>query len=287
VERDIQDLLGKDDIIMDFHAATLGWRSWWDAIEVGASDVNQVLAEAVQVKEGDHILDITTGIGEAAAELARAVGPKGSVTANKIAPRVCGMARSRPINFELEQMGFCDEEEEALDFAEGSFDSVICRWGLMFFPETKNSLEHIKSVLKPGGRFAAVVWGQPDSVPMISVPFRVVSRQLQAPPSSILELGSFSLSDSKELEILLYAAGFEEVYSETKKLTLSWDSVNSFLRFLTECAPYIGRMIDEVAPENRKKIIWHLKDAISDYADFDGQIRMNNSAICVSARLPK
>src|SRR6266849_8939335 len=45
-----------------------------------------------------------------------------------------------------------------LPFADGSFDAVICQFGLMFFPDKAAGVREAFRVLKPGGRYLFNVW---------------------------------------------------------------------------------------------------------------------------------
>ena len=47
---------------------------------------------------------------------------------------------------------------EELDVDEGSFDAVISRVGLIYFPDQQRALAGMRRALRPGGRLAAVVY---------------------------------------------------------------------------------------------------------------------------------
>ena len=49
-------------------------------------------------------------------------------------------------------------DAQALPFADGSFDAVLCQFGVMFFPDRATAYREAKRVLKPGGRFLFSVW---------------------------------------------------------------------------------------------------------------------------------
>ncbi len=41
-----------------------GWKEWWEPIEKGAQKLSQQLIELAEIKPGQRVLDIATGIGE-------------------------------------------------------------------------------------------------------------------------------------------------------------------------------------------------------------------------------
>ena len=79
--------------------AAEGWQKWWKTFEQGAQIVNQRLVELAEIKQGDKVLDIATGIGEPAITAARKVGIKGHVMATDISPQMLKIAKERAVSF--------------------------------------------------------------------------------------------------------------------------------------------------------------------------------------------
>ena len=46
----------------------------------------------------------------------------------------------------------------ALPFEDGSFDAVVCQFGVMFFPDKPGSYREVYRVLAPGGHYLFSVW---------------------------------------------------------------------------------------------------------------------------------
>jgi len=49
-------------------------------------------------------------------------------------------------------------DAEYLDFADSTFDRVLCGFGIMFFPNQERALEEFRRVMKSGGRLAVSTW---------------------------------------------------------------------------------------------------------------------------------
>jgi ubiquinone/menaquinone biosynthesis C-methylase UbiE len=58
-----------------------------------------------------------------------------------------------------EQVCFEPADATQLPYGASIFDSVVCQFGIMFFPDKKASYEEVLRVLKPGGRYVFNVWG--------------------------------------------------------------------------------------------------------------------------------
>ena len=57
-----------------------------------------------------------------------------------------------------EEVEFEPADAMALPFGDGSFEAVVCQFGLMFFPDKDKSYREVHRVLKPGGRYFFSVW---------------------------------------------------------------------------------------------------------------------------------
>ena len=103
---------------------------------------------------------------------------------------------------------------EQLDLPHYTFDSVLCRWGLMFLPNLVDALGRLQRLLRPGGKIAGAVWAEASKVPSISLAMSVVREALHAPPPPAGLPGPFSLADPEHLEDVMLDAGFVEFHCE-------------------------------------------------------------------------
>ena len=69
-----------------------GWKQHWDIWEKGAQHINARLVELAHLQPGHKVVDIATGLGEAAFTAARQVGPNSSAGASlsSVISRVAG-----------------------------------------------------------------------------------------------------------------------------------------------------------------------------------------------------
>jgi ubiquinone/menaquinone biosynthesis C-methylase UbiE len=107
------------------------------AIEIAEQhNSNERLVELAEIKQGDKVLDIATGIGEPAITAARKVGINGHVLATDISPQMLKIAKQRSISFGLQDIvEFKEIDAERIDInlqsllQLSSFNAVLCRWG--------------------------------------------------------------------------------------------------------------------------------------------------------------
>lgn len=117
-----------------------------------------ILLDAAALKPGMNVLDLASGHGEPALDIARLVAPGGHVTATDQGP-LLEIARQRAAAAGIDNITFRLADAHALPFPDGTFDRVTCRFGAMYFADPMRAFGEIRRVLKPGGRVALLVWG--------------------------------------------------------------------------------------------------------------------------------
>ena len=262
-----------------------GWQKWWKTIENGAQKINDRLIALAEIKPGQRVLDIATGIGEPAITAAKSVGKDGHVTATDISTEMLAIAEERARAMGLNKiMDFKQSDAEKLEFGTKQiFDSVLCRWGLMFLPDLDIALSNIQRVLGPGGKFATAVWSEPSKVPFISMPINTVRQETHTslPPQGIP--GPFSLSDIDSLKKAFARAGFTEVNSEPINLVFEFNTAQDYTKFNQDIVAPIRIMLANETKE-RKEEIWNTvtSQANLQFAENGtGHIKLENEAVCI------
>jgi SAM-dependent methyltransferase len=269
----------------DWSTASAGWKKWWMIIEQGVTPVTQRMVELAQIRAGQRVLDVATGIGEPALTAARLVGPSGHVTATDIAPGMLEIATERAKQAGLSNIEFREMDAETIDFPEGSFDAVLCRFGLMFLPNLAASLQAIRRVVADGGHVAAAVWGPPDRH-FGSVAMGAVARELKLPPPAPGTPNIFSLADRTALERSLTQAGFTNVRTEPLNVSLEFESVDVYVRMLQDTSPPIWNLLANQS-EERKAEVWRaVAEANRPFAAANGALHLEAESVLVAARKP-
>ena len=262
-----------------------GWRTWWATFEHGGQAVSDRLVELARIQSGERVLDVATGIGEPAVTAARRVGPRGRVVATDLSNQMLAIARARAAELGLGNVEFRTMDAEAPDLPERTFDAVLCRWALMFFPEPEATLGALRRLMIPGGSLAVAVWDVGPKVPIISLRMNAMISVLglaQPPPGTP---GPFRLADPRHLERMFTRAGFTGVRIERLTAVFDFESVESFTRFQREVGgPRVPTLAERPA-EQRAKFWQAVADGVRPYASAgDGSVRLPNELICVAAR---
>ena len=165
-----------------WNSAAVGWKEWSELAESAYGHISERLVELAGVQAGSHVLDVAAGYGEPGLTAARRAGPEGSVVATDISAEMLAFGRERAAAAGLGNVEFMQSDASSLDFPHASFDAAVSRWGIIFEPDAEAAAGRIRGFLKPGARMAISSWGEPDQVPLLSIPMRTTMKRLDLPP---------------------------------------------------------------------------------------------------------
>ncbi len=230
-----------------------GWARWDERLRRLTQPVTDRLAE--EVRQGDRVLDVSSGVGEPAITLAEHVGPSGSVLGTDLVEAMIESARVNAAARGASNVEFRKMDGERLDVPAGSFDAAIIRWGLMFMPDPLACLSRVKAALRPGGRLALTVWAGPDRNPWVALPMRILLGHLEVPPPEPGAPGIFALADWERLQDIIESASFTNVLHEELALPMSdTDSGAEYLRLMLDLAGPIASLFARVPEEERQAV---------------------------------
>jgi enediyne biosynthesis protein CalE5 len=267
-----------------WNGAASGWRKWSPMIDGGTCAISARLVELAGVEAGSRVLDVAAGYGEPALTAARRAGPDGSVVATDISPEMIAYGRERAAQAGLENIEFVESAAASLDFPQGNFDAALSRWGIIFEPEAEAAAGRIRSFLTLGGRFAISSWGAPERVPMIALPMKIASEQLDVPLPPPGTPGPLSRPTPEALGGLLGTAGFAEVTVEEADVLLEWDSPEDFTTFNREIVPPLRAILAERSEEQQEDALTAITEAARASSGQAGEVTLSNLALLAVGR---
>jgi SAM-dependent methyltransferase len=108
--------------------------------------------EALDPRPGERIVDIGSGPGMLAAELAEAVGREGAVCGVDVSESMNAIARSLPRAEGAAPMEFVLGDALAIPLPTGGFDAAVCTQVYEYVEDLPAALAEARRVLRPGGR---------------------------------------------------------------------------------------------------------------------------------------
>lgn len=235
-----------------WETAAEAWNRWGPAIETWLGAATELMLDDVRLTPGSRVLDVAAGAGGQTFAAARRVGPTGHVLATDISPAILGFARAA-----AQKEGLSNVETRELDgerhdaLPAESFDAAISRVGLIYFPDQQRALAGIRHALKPGGRFAAVVYSTPEKNPFFALPVGIIRRRAQLPPPLPGQPGPFSLGGEGVLARTLEQAGFRDVEVRKVESPVCLPSAAECVRFERESFGALLQMMAGMDAEAR------------------------------------
>jgi ubiquinone/menaquinone biosynthesis C-methylase UbiE len=182
------------------------WEKHREIIRHMFAPITQALVEEAQIGSGQLVLDVATGPGEPTLTLAELVGPQGKISGVDPIPEMVAAARREASRLELRNVQFDIAFADHLPFPADTFDAVVSRFGVMFFPSPLDAVREMLRVLKPGQKLAFAVWHSAERNPFHYSLSRVVDRFVHSPPLEQDALDTFRFAArGKLLEILIQA----------------------------------------------------------------------------------
>ncbi len=134
----------------------------YDALSAGLSfwqdpRWRRALVDAIEPEGGARVLDVATGTGMVAAELAARCGC--SVVALDQSPEMLAAARSRFSGWDRVEL--IEGQAEVLPFADESFDALTFTYLLRYVDDPRATIAELARVVRPGGRMASLEFGVP------------------------------------------------------------------------------------------------------------------------------
>jgi ubiquinone/menaquinone biosynthesis C-methylase UbiE len=102
------------------------------------------------------ILEVAAGTGVVTRAMAAAL-PGARIVASDLNQPMLDRAAAMQKNG---QVTWRQADAQALPFADGSFDAVVCQFGAMFFPDRVQAYREARRVLRPGGQFLFSAWDE-------------------------------------------------------------------------------------------------------------------------------
>lgn len=171
-----------EEIIKRWHGSAPFWEKHHDMIRGMFAPITQALIEDAGFGRADYVLDVATGPGEPALSVAALAEPNGKVFGVDPIQGMVDAARSAAERLQLKNVKFDVAFADDLPFAANTFDAVISRFGVMFFPSPVDGVREMLRVLKPGRKVALAVWHFAEKNPFHYALARVMDRYVDAVP---------------------------------------------------------------------------------------------------------
>jgi SAM-dependent methyltransferase len=159
-----------------------------------------------------QVLEIAAGTGIVTRALRAALPVGVSITATDLNQPMLDHAAARLPGSDV---AWRQADAMALPFADGSFDVVVCQFGVMFFPDKPTAYREAWRVLRPGGSYIFNVWDRIDANDGSQVVSDAVAALFPDNPPQFLRRTPHGHHDIAVIRDGLAGAGFAPIVVET------------------------------------------------------------------------
>ncbi len=219
----------------------------------------QDLATRIGPEAIEDVLEIACGTGRLTKHLRARLPAPVRIEAIDLNPVMIAIARSA-----LPEAGihWMKGDAQELPHATGSFDLVICQFGIMFMPDKSRALAEFHRVLRKGGRLLFNTWNSIETNKVVHAASETINRFFPGNPP-VFYRSPFSFHDDILIRSLLQDAGFGDIRVNLLKTTGSSPSAAEAAMGLVEGSPVIGFILEN-APELLPRIRESVEKEIGD-----------------------
>lgn len=263
-----------------------GWDRSTPLIHAWLAPATAAMLARLRLRPGARVLDLAAGAGDQTKDVAQAVGPTGHVLATDISPRILAFAQRNLGAAGLAHVRYAVADAEQAVPGEAPFDAVLCRLGLMLCANPAAALASAFEALRPGGRFAALVFGEPAHNPCITTLMRLARqhRGLNGGASPYTAGGLFSLAEPGRLAGLLAAAGYADIEVEPLAAPFALPDVATYIGFVRDSGSPIMELLAPLDPSAQAAAWQAMAAALQPFTGERGWVGPNELLLCSATR---
>jgi SAM-dependent methyltransferase len=206
------------------------------------------LAEALDIRPGQRVLDVAAGNGNATLAAARRFA---DVTSTDYVPDLLTKGRVRA-EAEGMKVDFRIADAEALPFDDGDFDTVLSTFGVMFTPNQRQAAAEMARVCRPGGKIGMANW-TPEG--FIGAIFKTLGRYLP-PPAGVKSPALWGVEDHLGV---MFSGAAADIAVTRRHFAFRYHSVDQWLDLFRTYYGPIHKAFAALGPDDQDNLAADLK----------------------------
>jgi SAM-dependent methyltransferase len=271
------------------HEQTAFWngragRAWVEEQEVldaVLKPFEELLVEAVGAASGHRVLDVGCGTGSTTLAAARRLGAKGHCLGVDISEPMIAVARARAER-EGTAASFVCADAQSHAFEPSGFDTIISRFGVMFFDNPVLAFANLRRAARDDARLQVIVWRSAAENPFMTTAERAAAPLLSNLPARQPGApGQFSLADRHRVSSILEESGWAGIDIQPIDVACTLPE-KELVGYFTRLGP-VGLVLQDADERTRARVIETVRAAFDPYVH-GSEVRFATACWVVSAR---
>jgi len=255
-----------NDVIKEWRESAQYWAKHSATIRTMFAPLTRALIEHAEIQEGQTVLDVAGGPGEPSLTIAEIVGPTGLVTCTDAVAQMVETARAEAERRGIKNVRFQQCLAGDLPFPDNSFDAVVSRLGVMFFPDAVAATREMLRVARPGGRLAFVVWHKSELNPFSYVVTNVMDQHVKSQAADPDAPGAFRFAEPGKLTNVMTEAGAVDVKEAILKFEIAAPiSRSEFWSMRSQTSDTLRAKLNQLSGAEQSQIADEVEQAVSEF----------------------
>jgi SAM-dependent methyltransferase len=239
------------------------------------------LMDAIRGGSGSRLLDVGCGTGSTTLAAARLLGEKGRCTGIDISEPMLALARTRAES-EHTSAEFICADAQTYGFDANSFDTIISRFGVMFFDDSTAAFANLRRASTKGARLCFIAWRGGADNPFMTTAERAAAPLLpNIPPRKPDGPGQFAFADPERVRGILEQSGWTEIQLQPLDVVCRFPE-SELIGYFTKFGP-LGQILNQADEATRNRVITTVRAAFDPYVH-GAEVRFEAGAWTVTAR---
>ena len=239
------------------------WVEAQDLLDEVFRPLENLLVASVAAGSGGRVLDIGCGTGATTVAAARRLGAKGQSVGIDISEPMLAAARARAER-EGAQATFIGADAQTHAFTPGSFDTIISRFGVMFFDDPIRAFANLRRAARDNGELQLIVWRGAGDNPFMTTAERAAARLLPNIPARDPDApGQFAFADRGRVHRILQESGWTGIDIRPIDVACHFPE-KGLVGYFTRFGP-LGRILPELDEQTRTHVIETVRPAFDPY----------------------
>jgi len=204
------------------------------------------LAACLELKGGEHVLDVSTGTGCAALALAERL-PQGWVTGIDFSKGMLERAIAKRDSRNISNVEFIEMDMQALEFPDDYFDAATCAFAIFFVDDMERQLRHIAEKVKTGGSVTLTTFREGTFSPLVDIFYEHLRQyRVEIPPMTWERINT-----ADKFAGLLEKAGLKDVGCAQKNVGYHLNSVDDWWELIWNGG--FRRLVNQLAADDHER----------------------------------